>query len=80
MSTEESAQSTVEHGKPTEFMSCLVTMEDITDENYGQFLAIISNQQLPFQSKSLKYKCAYFYPFFFLSFYHHCITKYCNYT
>ena len=25
-----------EHGKPSEFMCCLVTMEDITEDNYGK--------------------------------------------
>lgn len=28
-------QESSQHGKPSEFMSCLVTMEDITEENYG---------------------------------------------
>mmetsp|Transcript_27981 Transcript_27981/g.34529 ORF Transcript_27981/g.34529 Transcript_27981/m.34529 type:complete len:154 (+) Transcript_27981:231-692(+) len=49
MSTEESAQSTVEHGKPTEFMSCLVTMEDITDENYVEYQCYPSMKWKPAQ-------------------------------
>ena len=36
----ESSNDTAKHGKPTEFMSCLVTMEDITEDagNYGTWL------------------------------------------
>jgi len=41
-------QKMSEHGKPTDGMCCLCTMEDITEEdgNYGKFLELVNHGSL----------------------------------